>query len=96
MTGRAWIVSADIAWRQAHIEVNLAIRDEGGRAVVAAPPEAELRMLDMVMGPAPLVLEPLSPGRWRGTGSVSMPGRWTLVVTVEGEELAFQFTAPEM
>lgn len=95
MTSRPWIVSAELAWPQIGTEVTLTMRDDGGRAV-APPLKAELRMLDMPMAPVPLFLEPLSPGRWRGTGSLSMSGRWSLVVTVEGEELAFPFTAPEM
>ena len=96
MISRPWIVSADLAWPQTGMEVRLTIRDDGGRAVVAVRPKAELRMLDMLMAPVPLVLEPLSPGRWRGAGLISMPGRWSLVVTVEGEELAFPFTALEI
>ena len=95
MTSRPWTVSADIAWPQTGMEVRLTIRDDGARAVVALPPRAELRMFDMAMPPVPLVLEPLSPGEWRGVGLVSMPGRWSLIVTVEGEELAFPFTASE-
>ena len=96
MTSRPWILSADVAWRETGLEVALTMRDDSGRAVAAARPNAELRMREMAMAPVPLFLEPLSPGRWRGTGSLSMSGRWSLVVTVEGEEIAFPFTAPEM
>ena len=94
MTSRPWIVSADLAWLQTGMEVTLTLRGDGGRAVGAVSPKAELRMLEMAMAPVPLALVPLSPGRWRGAGPVSMQGRWSLVVTVEGEELAFPFTAP--
>ena len=95
MMTKPWTVSAQIQPRPIGLEVMLSIRDEAGRpAIVLTAPRAELRMLEMSMAPVGLSLEQTAPGTWRGRAEPTMSGRWSFVVTIEGEELSFPFTAP--
>ena len=96
MTSRTWTVSTEIAWRPTGVEAMVSVRDVGGRPpATLRPPLAQLRMLDMAMPPVAIDLKQQAPGVWRGTGRVPMPGRWSFVVTIEGEELAFPFPGPD-
>ena len=77
------------------VETRLSIRDTAGRPPAGLlPPVAELRMLDMAMPPVAVFLEEASPGSWRGLTRLPMAGRWSFVVTVDGEEISFPFSAP--
>lgn len=96
MTSRTWTVSAEVAWRPSGVEATVSVRDDGGRPPAPLqPPLAQLRMLDMAMPPVAVDLQQQAPGVWRGMGPVPMSGRWSFVVTIEGEELAFPFPGPD-
>ena len=95
MASQPWIVSAGLAPLSAGLEMTIAIRNEFGQPPAESRPEAELRMLEMAMPSLPVVLDQISPGTWRGLAQPTMPGRWNLVVTIEGEKLAFPFIAPD-
>lgn len=96
MTSRPWIVSAEVASHPIGIETMVFVRDDAGRApATLQPPHAQLRMLDMAMPPVAIDLEQQAPGVWRGMGRIPMSGRWSFVVTIEGEELAFPFVGPD-
>ena len=95
MASQPWIVSARLAPLSAGLETTISIRNEFGQPPAESWPQAELRMLEMAMPAVPVVLDRMSPGTWRGLAQPFMSGRWSLVVTIEGEELAFPFTAPD-
>ena len=97
MATRPWIVVAEVAPRTTGVETTLSVRDEAGQPPAALwIPAAQLRMLDMEMPPVVFVLEQQTPGNWRGLGRIPMSGRWSFVVVIEGEELVFAFSAPEI
>ena len=95
MASQPWIVSARLTSLSAGLDATISIRDEFGRPPAERRPQAELRMLDMAMPSVPVVLDQISPGTWRGLAQPAMPGRWSLVVTITGEELSFPFIAPD-
>jgi hypothetical protein len=86
----AWAVpGADLA-----VTVTVAARDLEERPVASpAPPTAALRMLDMAMATERIVLVQEGPGFWRGSGRLSMAGRWDLQVEMQGETVNVPFEA---
>jgi len=48
-------------------------------------------MVDMAMGAQPVSLVQDAPGSWRGASRLSMAGRWSLQVEVEGESIHLPF-----
>ena len=95
MANRAWVVTARFEQLPSGVQTTLSIQNDAGRLPAGLrAPVAEFRMLEMPMSPVPAVLDLESSGRWRSLTRLPMPGRWSLVVTVEGEELAFPFSAP--
>jgi len=86
----AWAVpGTDLA-----VTVTVAARDLEERPVASpAPPTAVLRMLDMTMATERIVLVQAGPGFWRGSGRLSMAGRWDLKVEMQGETVNVPFEA---
>jgi hypothetical protein len=81
-----WTVTAEAVPADADaVEIAVSIADAEGRpADPSARPTAVLRMVDMGMGTAVVNLVPDAPGRWRGSGRLSMAGRWRLELEIEG------------
>lgn len=76
------------------VTVTVSARDLEERPVAStASPSGTLRMLDMAMGPEPVVLAWERPGFWQGSTRVSMAGRWSLQVQFGGESLSVPFEA---
>ena len=76
------------------VAITVSIADaEGHAAGLAARPTAALRMVDMAMGTQAVELVPDVSGRWRGSGRLSMAGRWQLDLDVEGGRIAVPFTS---
>jgi len=74
------------------VAITVSITDAERRPVTtSARPTAVLSMISMAMGIEPVNLVPDGPGVWRGSGSLSMAGRWSLRVDVEGESLLVPF-----
>lgn len=90
-----WTLAAQVVPRADRtISVTVSARDPEGRALErAAAPSAVLRMLDMGMADEPVALVREGPGTWRGVGRVSMAGRWSLRVELNGETLSLAFQA---
>jgi hypothetical protein len=84
----AWAVpGADRA-----VTVTVSARDLAERPIASsAPPTAVLHMLDMAMGAERIVLVQEGPGFWRGSGRLSMAGRWSFQVEFNGEALDVPF-----
>jgi hypothetical protein len=97
LVGRAgpWLVTAEIAVGPADaVAVSVSVADREGRpATPAAPPTASLQMVDMRMGTQPVALARDASGRWRGSASLAMAGRWSLRVDVDGGRLDVPFEA---
>jgi hypothetical protein len=87
----AWAVpGADRA-----VTVTLAASDLEERPIPSlGSPTAILRMLDMAMDAERVVLVQEGPGFWRGSTQVSMAGRWSLKVELNGESLILAFEVP--
>lgn len=74
------------------VSVTVAARDLEERPVAfLAPPTAVLLMLDMAMDMERIVLAQEGSGFWRGSGRVSMAGRWNLRVELNGETVNVPF-----
>lgn len=86
----AWAVpGADRA-----VTINVSARDLEERPIPSlASPTAVLRMPDMAMDAERVVLVQEGPGFWRGSTRVSMAGRWSLRVELNGESLSPPFEA---
>lgn len=97
ITGPAgvWVLAAQAVPRaDRSLAVTVSARDLAGRPLDSrAAPRAVLRMLDMAMEDERVVLVQERPGSWRGTGRVSMAGRWSLRVELDGESLNLAFRA---
>jgi hypothetical protein len=91
----AWTLSAQAVPRADRtIAVTVSARDLDGRPLASAsPPTAVLRMLDMAMEDERVALVQEGPGSWRGVARVSMAGRWSLRVELNGETLSLSFQA---
>ncbi len=90
-----WTVTAEVAPAGVNVvAILVSIADADGRA--AGPlvrPTAVLRMTDMAMGTQGLKLLPEETGRWRGSGRLSMSGRWQLELDVEGGRIILPFVS---
>lgn len=76
------------------IVVTVSAKDIEGRPLASpTPPTAVLRMLDMAMEDERVALVQEGPGSWRGAARVSMAGRWSLRVELDGESLSLSFQA---
>lgn len=90
-----WTVTAEVAPAGANaVAIAVSIADAEGRAAgPAVRPTAVLRMVDMAMGTEVVDLVPDTPGRWRGSGRLSMTGRWQLELDVEGGRIMLPFVS---
>ena len=90
-----WTVTAEVAPAGANVvAIVVSIADANGRAAgPSVRPTGALRMTDMAMGTQMLNLLPEQPGRWRGSGRLSMSGRWQLELDVEGGRILLPFTS---
>jgi hypothetical protein len=95
VTGRAgpWTLYAwAVPGAEGAVSVTVAARDLQERPVASpVPPTAILRMLDMAMDTERIVLAQEGSGFWRGSGRVSMAGRWNLRVELNGETVDVPF-----
>lgn len=91
--GEAWTLTARIMPDSAGaVAVTVSITDAEGRPVTPpARPTAVLRMVDMAMDVQSVSLMQDAPGSWRGASLLSMAGRWSLQVEVEGESIHLPF-----
>lgn len=97
-TAGPWSVAAELT-RGAANELAIVIKianAKGEPPDQVIQPAASVQMLDMAMGAQSVPLAPEQPGQWRGVTNISMNGRWTLEVVVDGEriQLPFKTTAP--
>jgi len=90
-----WVLAAQAVPRaDRSVAVSVSARDFEGRPLASsAAPRAVLRMLDMAMEDERVVLTQDGPGSWRGIARVSMAGRWSLRVALDGESLSLAFQA---
>ena len=90
-----WTVTAEVAPAGANaVAIAVSIADAEGRAAgPAVRPTAVLRMVDMAMGTEVVDFVPDTPGRWRGSGRLSMKGRWQLELEVEGGRIMLPFVS---
>lgn len=96
LTGRAgaWAVVVDLAQNGDDVAIVVSIADAEGRPVSpAVRPTAALSMATMAMGREAVALVQEEPGRWRGSGRVSMAGRWNMTIEVEGQRILLPFEA---
>ncbi len=93
--GEVWTLTARIIPDSAGATtVSVSITDAEGRPVTPPTgPTAVLRMVDMAMGAQTVSLVQDAPGFWRGASRLSMSGRWSLEVDVEGESIHLPFEA---
>jgi uncharacterized membrane protein len=94
-TSGPWTVTGELT-RGAGNEVTIVIKAEnaaGGAVNQDTEIAASLRMLDMAMGEEEVPLTAEGAGQWHGTGRLSMNGRWTLDVTIDGNEIELPFEA---
>ena len=93
--GGSWTLAAQAipaAGRQ--VSVTVSAKDAQGRPLTSpATPMAVLRMLDMAMEPERVVLVQDGAGSWGGSTRLSMAGRWTLQVELNGESVSLPFEA---
>lgn len=91
--GKSRILRAEIAPRSADgVAVTVSVTDAERRPVTtSSKPVAVLSMVGMAMATDPIDLVPDGPGVWRGSGTLSMAGRWRLRVDIEGESLQLPF-----
>ena len=92
-SGGSWTLSAEvIPSTTGAVAVTVSVADVAGRPLVPpAQPTAALRMTGMAMGTVPVSLVQDGPGSWRGTGSLTMGGRWSLRVNLGGEFIDVPF-----
>lgn len=90
-----WTVTAEVAPAGADaVAVAVSIADAEGRAAgPSTRPTAVLRMIEMASGTEVVDLVPDTPGRWRGSGRLSMTGRWQLELDVEGGRMMVPFVS---
>lgn len=90
-----WTLAAQVVPRADRtIAVTVSAKDLEGRPLESATaPTAVLRMLDMSMEDERVALAQEGPGSWRGVGRLSMAGRWSLRVELNGETLSLSFQA---
>ena len=90
-----WTVTAEVVPARANaVSIAVSIADAEGRAAgPAVRPTAVLRMVDMAMGTEVVDFVPDTPGRWRGSGRLSMKGRWQLELEVEGGRIMLPFVS---
>lgn len=97
-TADPWTVTADLTRGAANeVTIVLTVENETGAAAAQnTEVSAALRMLDMATSTESVPLTRDRPGQWRGVGRLSMNGRWTLEVTIDGDsvELPFEAIAP--
>lgn len=91
----SWTLAAQAVPRADRtIAVTVSAKDIDGRPLASpTPPIAVLRMLDMPMEDERVALLQEEPGSWRGVARVSMAGRWSLRVELNGESLSLSFQA---
>lgn len=75
------LIEADVYLGSAlSYRIDMRFTPEAGSAIAQdAPPTLVLAMDGMGDGEVEPRLEILGPGRWRGTGSLPMAGRWTVI-----------------
>ncbi|RTM05530.1 MAG: hypothetical protein EKK31_15345 [Hyphomicrobiales bacterium] len=79
--------------RSGEAEIELSINDERGKAVLSRnAPSVVLQMSGMES--TPVELQRNSSGFWHGSGRPSMSGRWSFVVTIEGEQISIPVDVP--
>lgn len=90
-----WTVTAEVAPAGADaVTIVVSIADVEGRAAgPSARPAAVLRMVDMAMGMEVVKLVADAPGRWQGSGRLSMTGRWQLELDLEGGRIILPFVS---
>lgn len=90
-----WTVTAEVALASANaVAITVSIADAEGRAAgPSTRPTAVLRMVDMAMGTEEVEFVPDTPGRWRGSGRLSMTGRWQLDLDLEGGRIMVPFVS---
>lgn len=95
LAGRAgaWTVTAELTQGPASsVAIIVSVADTDGRgAAASARPMAVLQMIDMAMGPQPVLLAQDAPGRWRGSGRLAMGGRWSLQIDLDGARVSLPF-----
>jgi hypothetical protein len=95
LTGRAgnWTVTAEITEGSADaVAIVVLVTDGEGRAVIPSDrPTAVLRMVEMEMGAQPVSLSEEAPGLWRGSGHLSMGGRWSLQINIGRNSVSLPF-----
>lgn len=91
----SWTLSAEvIPSTTGAVAVAVSIADVAGRPIAPpAEPTAVLQMTGMAMGTASVPLVQDGPGSWRGSGRLTMGGRWSLRVNVGGEFIDVPFEA---
>ncbi len=92
-SGGSWTLSAEvIPSTTGAVAVAVSVADVAGRPIAPpAQPTAVLRMTGMAMGTESVPLVQDGPGSWRGSGRLTMGGRWSLRVNVGGETLDLPF-----
>lgn len=97
ITGSAgsWTLAAEVTpIASGAIAVVVSVADAAGRPIMPpAQPTAILRMAGMAMGTESVPLTQDGPGSWRGSGRVTMGGRWSLRVVVDDEFIDVPFEA---
>lgn len=90
-----WTLAAQVVPRADRtIVVTVWAKDIDGQPLASpTPPTGVLRMLDMAMAQERVGLVQEGPGSWRGMARVSMAGRWSLRVELNGETLSLSFNA---
>jgi hypothetical protein len=88
-----WTVNAEVAPAGVNaVAIAVSIADAQGRAAgPSTRPTAALRMVDMAMVTQVVDLVLDTPGRWRGSGRLSMTGRWQLELDVDGGRIVLPF-----
>lgn len=90
-----WTVMVDLAQGPVGVvAIVMWITDADGRpAAQTTEPKIALSMVDMAMGKEAVPLVREAAGRWRGSGRLSMAGRWNLEVDIDGATLSLPFEA---
>ena len=90
-----WTVTAEVALAGANaVAIAVSIADAEGRAAGSSTrPTAVLRMVDMAMGTEEVNFVPDTPGHWRGSGRLSMTGRWLLELDLDGGRIMVPFVS---
>ncbi len=92
----SWTLSAEvIPSTTGAVAVTVSVADVTGRPIAPpSQPTAVLRMTGMATGTVTVPLVQEGSGSWRGSGRLTMGGRWSLRVNVGGEfiDLPFETT----